>query len=63
MKTVDRFLGIVNCIDQTAFALARVSEIPQTKNECFKAADGLGLYSQNGKSYLAIKNYHIFDEL
>ncbi|CAK1603157.1 unnamed protein product [Parnassius mnemosyne] len=63
MKTVNRYLGIINCGDGTAFALARVEEIPTTDEECMIAATHLGLKVLSGKSYLIMKNLYAGDEL
>ncbi|CAH2066709.1 unnamed protein product, partial [Iphiclides podalirius] len=63
MKIAGRYLGIVNCIDHTAFALARVAEMPQTQNECNAAAASLGLDTRSGKSYLSMEKAHVIDEL
>lgn len=52
MKLVERYLGMMCCEDLTAFALARLGEVPKTEESCKKAADAIGYQGYEGRSYL-----------
>ncbi|XP_022833955.1 uncharacterized protein LOC111361787 [Spodoptera litura] len=52
MKLVERYLGMMCCEDLTAFALARLGEVPKTEESCEKAAAAFGYQGYEGRSYL-----------
>lgn len=54
MKIIGRFLGMMCCEDLTAYALARMMEVPKTEEECKRAADAIGYQGYEGRSYLQL---------
>ncbi|XP_013133571.1 PREDICTED: uncharacterized protein LOC106099548 [Papilio polytes] len=64
LKTVGRYMGIMNCDDGTAFALARLHDMPDTYQHCKAAAQLLGFNVNTGKSYITpVPDLHVLDEL
>ncbi|XP_072937275.1 uncharacterized protein [Epargyreus clarus] len=63
MKVVGRYMGMMCCEDITAFALARLDEVPKTEEECETAAATLGLRGPGGRSYLYFKKKKTPNEL
>ncbi|CAK1549892.1 unnamed protein product [Leptosia nina] len=51
LKIKGRYMGMMCCEDFTAFALARLDEIPATEEECVAAAASLGLEGPGGRSH------------
>ncbi|KAG6454070.1 hypothetical protein O3G_MSEX008485 [Manduca sexta] len=62
MKLVDRYMGMMCCEDLTAYALARLDDVPTTEQECQLAAAKINFKGHNGRSYLYLKDKYA-DEL
>ncbi|KAJ8726344.1 hypothetical protein PYW07_001042 [Mythimna separata] len=56
MKLVERWLGMMCCEDLTAYAMARVMEVPKTEEKCQEAAAAIGYQGYPGQSYLQLMN-------
>lgn len=56
MKQVGRIIGMMSCERLTAYALARLHELPVTEADCLAAANSLGYQGPGGKSYLYVKS-------
>ncbi|KAI8427846.1 hypothetical protein MSG28_002230 [Choristoneura fumiferana] len=56
MKQVGRIIGMMSCERLTAYALARLQEMPVTEADCVAAANLLGYQAPDGKSYLYVKS-------
>ncbi|XP_013181117.1 PREDICTED: uncharacterized protein LOC106127558 [Papilio xuthus] len=64
MKTVGRYMGIMNCDDGSAFALARLHDMPDTYQHSKAAAQLLGFNVNTGKSYIThVPELRPLDEL
>ncbi|PZC73693.1 uncharacterized protein LOC110380373 [Helicoverpa armigera] len=61
MKLVDRYLAMMCCEDMTAYAMAKIPEMPKTEEKCKKAAEHVGYQGYEGRSYLELLKYN--DEL
>ncbi|KAL0894769.1 hypothetical protein ABMA27_013300 [Loxostege sticticalis] len=61
LKLVGEYMGMMCCEDLTAYAMARVDEMPTTEQECERGAEKLGIRLKNGHSYLYIQR--LVDEL
>lgn len=56
MKLVERWLGMMCCEDLTAYAMARVMEVPNTEEKCKEAAASIDYQGYEGRSYLQLMN-------
>ncbi|CAF4761450.1 unnamed protein product [Pieris macdunnoughi] len=56
LKMKGRYIGMMCCEDLTAFAMARVGELPETEEDCIAAAASLDLQGPGGRSHLFLNN-------
>ncbi|RVE43363.1 hypothetical protein evm_012003 [Chilo suppressalis] len=63
LKLLDRYIGMMCCEDLTAYALARIDEMPITEESCLSAAAKFDIDLPNGHSYLYVHKLHNNDEL
>ncbi|KAM3964716.1 uncharacterized protein ACR2FA_001106 [Aphomia sociella] len=61
MKMVGRYIGMICCEELTAFAMARVDDMPMTERDCETAAATIGFQGIEGRSYLYVRS--LVDEL
>ena len=54
MKLVDRWLGMMCCEDLTAYAMAKIMEMPKNEEGCEIAASAIGYQGYVGRSYLSL---------
>lgn len=61
LKIVGRYIAMMCCEDLTAYALARVDDMPPTEQVCETEAAKLGIRLPDGHPYLYVKR--LADEL